>query len=304
MCFGRNRTPLRSERRATSVLEVLVVIGLLGLLIGLLLPAVQKVRLAADQAKCLSNLRQIGLALHAYHDTYSAFPAGTSLPADGILTRAEPFGYLAWSARLSPFLEQEAYWQLTIDAYTRSRQFWQSPHHPLDRSIRAFVCPSDPRPPVAKNVGLGHAAALTWYMGVNGTNMLRQDGCLFLNSRTGIEQITDGTSTTLLVGERPPSSDLHLGWIYAGVGLYGDGTADATLGVREHVKGNHCGVTLSRFKPGRLDQSCDVFHFWSLHPNGGNFLMADGSARLIRYTAADHLPALATRAGGEVTDLP
>jgi prepilin-type processing-associated H-X9-DG protein len=288
---------MRPSRTGVTAVELLVVISIVALLIGLLLPAVQKVRAAANQARCLSNVRQIGLALHHYHGVYSELPPGTSTGP------AEPFPYLAWSARLAPFVEQEAYWQTTTDAFGRTKQFWREPH-PIGQPLAVFLCPSEPRPAIVRSGAYTRSVAITSYLGVNGTNSLRRDGCLYVNSRVRLEHITDGTSNTLLVGERPTSADLRYGWVYGGIGLFDDGTADATLGLREHVVGQHCGSTLSRFRPGRIDDQCDTFHFWSLHPGGAHFLLADGSARLIPYTASRVMPALATRAGGEIAAIP
>lgn len=121
--------------------------------------------------------------------------------------------------------------------------------------------------------------------------------------------ITDGTSNTLLVGERPPSKDLWYGWWYAGFGAGGNGTADMVLGVRENIPPGDafipdCGGLPARFAPGRIDNMCDAFHYWSLHSGGANFLFADGSVRFLAYSADAVLPALATRAGGEVVEVP
>jgi prepilin-type processing-associated H-X9-DG protein len=94
------------------------------------------------------------------------------------------------------------------------------------------------------------------------------------------------------------------GWWYAGVGVDWNGTADTVLGARERSTPPRpdfpdCGTGFARYQNGRLENFCDLMHFWSLHSGGANFLLADGSVRLIGYGAADILPALATRAGGE-----
>lgn len=287
---------MRRSRHAISTIEMLTVLGLIGLLIALLLPAVQKAREAANRARCRSNLRQVGLGLHQYHTAFGELPPGT---ATGI---AEPLPYLAWSARISPFLEQDAYWQATFDAFRLERRFWNPPH-PIGHSIRIFVCPSDGRPAVVLSGAYSRSVALTWYLGVNGSNRIRRDGSLFHNSHTQLASITDGTSNTLLVGERPPSSDYRYGWIYAGVGLQGDGTSDATLGVREYLQGRHCGRVRARFMPGDPKNPCDSYHFWSLHPGGAHFLFADGSCRFLRYDNSELMAALASISGGEIVSL-
>jgi prepilin-type processing-associated H-X9-DG protein len=97
-----------------------------------------------------------------------------------------------------------------------------------------------------------------------------------------------------------------LGWWYAGTGQSDDGSAAAVMSVRERVVsiwGFGCLPGPYHFTPGRLDNQCDAFHFWSLHSGGANFLFADGSVRFPPYSADAVLPALATRAGGEVVAL-
>jgi prepilin-type processing-associated H-X9-DG protein len=110
---------------------------------------------------------------------------------------------------------------------------------------------------------------------------------------------------TLAVGERPPSAELDFGWWYAGWGQAKDGSADMVLGVRErNVIGQYCPPGPYMFVPAKLADQCAMFHFWSPHPNGANFLFADGSVRFLSYSADSILPALATRAGGETVTLP
>ncbi len=108
--------------------------------------------------------------------------------------------------------------------------------------------------------------------------------------------------------KRPPSQDLWYGWWYAGHGVNGTGMGDMVLGVREMGPPSDayvpdCGGP-AHFVPGRVENMCDAFHFWSLHSGGANYLFADGSVRFLPYAADPFLPALATRSGGEVADLP
>jgi len=108
----------------------------------------------------------------------------------------------------------------------------------------------------------------------------------------------------LFVGERPWSADGYLGWWYAGAGDDGEGTSDLFMGVREtrssQPRFRGCPPGIETYRPDRLDDPCAWRHFWGLHPNGGHFLMVDGSVRPIAYSASGVLPALATRAGGEI----
>ncbi len=120
--------------------------------------------------------------------------------------------------------------------------------------------------------------------------------------------ITDGTSHTLMAGERPPSSDNSLGWWYAGTGQSQDGSADMVLGVNERCVSptyiSQCPPGPYAFGPGRSSNPCDAFHYWSLHFGGAHFLFADGSVHFLAYAAAPLMPALATRSGGEAVSPP
>jgi prepilin-type processing-associated H-X9-DG protein len=128
-----------------------------------------------------------------------------------------------------------------------------------------------------------------------------------MGSEHPLNDITDGTSNTLLIGERPPSADLRFGWWYAGWGQDKDGECDGVLGARTEPRPGlftNCDGTPERFQPGRFENQCDMFHFWSPHAGGANFTFADGSVRFLSYSADDILPALATRAGGEAVAVP
>ncbi len=148
--------------------------------------------------------------------------------------------------------------------------------------------------------------AFTSYLGVSGRESVAdRSGMLFQDSATRLLDATDGTSNTLLLGERPPSADFQFGWWYAGTGQKLSGSADLVLGVREPnlqpiVSGSACGPGNYPFQAARgFDDPCGMFHFWSPHPGGSNFAMADGSLRFLRYSADPIMPALATRDGGE-----
>jgi prepilin-type processing-associated H-X9-DG protein len=123
-----------------------------------------------------------------------------------------------------------------------------------------------------------------------------------------LTDISDGTSNTLMVGERPPSPDEAAGWWYAGWGQGKEGSADMVLGVQEQYSSQFyvvdCPPGPYQFGAGSLKNPCDMFHFWSLHPGGTNFLMADGSVHFLHYDAAPLMPALATRNGREIVSLP
>ncbi|WP_088252464.1 DUF1559 domain-containing protein [Fimbriiglobus ruber] len=130
-----------------------------------------------------------------------------------------------------------------------------------------------------------------------------RDGVLYRDSAVRFSDITDGTSQTLLAGERPPSPDFQYGWWYTGLGQLRTGSLDMVLGVNEANRMasvfDLCPPGHYSFQQGRLDNPCDRFHLWSPHPSGANFAFADGSVKFLGYSAAPALPALSTRAAGD-----
>jgi len=285
---------------AFTLLELLVVIAIIAALMGLSISAVQRVRESAARLKCQSNLRQIGLALHHFHDAHGFLPPGITSIKTG-----EPFPRMGWPTRRLPFLEQEALWRQTQLAYqTNLIPSENPPHMGFATPLSLFACPLDPRIGEAQPSHNGRVAALTSYVGVVGLNYLDFGGVLFRDSRIRFVDIGDGTSNTLAAGERPPSADCWYGWWYAGFGQMGSGSPDMLLGVRELNIGGEfasmCAPGPHLFGPARIDEPCSHFHFWSLHSGAANFLFADGSVRFLRYSTDAVFPALASRAGGEV----
>lgn len=184
-------------------------------------------------------------------------------------------------------------------------------HDGMRTPIELFACPSDP---VSGQIHLTHngrVVATTDYLGMNGTNYRNRDGLFFLNSKLSLKDIVDGQSNTLMVGERPPSNDFWYGWWYAGAGHENSGAPDMLLGVTEvndppiepgkvtYLEG--CGAGPFEFQPGRREQ-CDTLHYWSYHPGGANFALADGSSRFFAYSN-EVMEALATRNGHEVINV-
>ena len=297
-----------NRRPAASLVELLVVVAIVAVLTALLLPAVQQVRVTAARLRCQNNLRQIGLALHMSHDREGRLPAGTATERPG-----NPYPGLSWRAALLPDLDQPALWAGVQAAYRADSFAGFSPAHwPREVVVPVFGCPADGRTATAWELTYVTADpparhALSSYLGVNGTAGGRRDGVLYGDSRTTFAAVTDGLSNTLAVGERPPSHELRWGWWYVGDGQDYAGTLDAHLGAAERNRSSHrrdCPAGPYPFRAAAVTDRCAAFQFWSPHPGGANFAVADGSVRFLPYSADSILPALATRAGGEVVALP
>jgi prepilin-type processing-associated H-X9-DG protein len=293
------------RRTGATLVEVLVVIALMAVLAALLLPAVAKVRLAANAVTCRNRLKQIGLGLQSCHDTEQRYPPGCIFRATDRGPR-----YMGWQVFLLPHVGEDAIWLEALERLrTQPSAFRPRPHPGLARVVRTFVCPLDFR--VQDSYFFddrGFDAAFTSYLGSQGQSAARRNGVLFCDSRVPQSSVTDGLSNTIAAGERPPSADLIYGWWYAGSGVsFGlggsaTGTCDMVLGAAEVVPSVGyfgCAPGVSRFREGRLTDQCAMFHFWSLHPGGSHFLMCDGSVHFFAYSAAPILAALASRDGGE-----
>jgi prepilin-type N-terminal cleavage/methylation domain-containing protein/prepilin-type processing-associated H-X9-DG protein len=298
--------PPPARRPAFTLLELLVVLAILAVLLALLLAAVQGARQAAARADCQSRLRQLAVALHQHHEARGALPAGMTYQDGGAALLLA-----GWELHLLPFVEQAALHEQALADYRRTPAVkGPPPHAGLSAVVAAFLCPGDPRVRAAHyDERDGVWVAFTSYLGVCGRDCLSADGVLYRDSQTRFADVSDGLSNTLLLGERPPSHDLHLGWWYAGRGQGSTGSAEMLLGVREPNlgevgPGSPCGPGFYAFGPSRLDDPCGVFHFWSPHPGGAHFAFADGSVRFLAYSANDLLPALASRAGGEPAAQP
>ena len=186
-------------------------------------------------------------------------------------------------------------------------------HGAFGHVVRTYVCPNDTRVSLPRlPAHFDRPAGLTSYVGVSGLDYTQNSGVLFLDSALPLAEITDGTSNTLAVGERPPSTDFMYGWWYTGAGQDGSGNVDMVLGmneraspdgIRAELRGCDTGAAYS-YGPGDLEEYCHLLHFWSLHPGGAHFLSCDGSVSLIAYEVDQALMnSLATRSGREVLEL-
>ncbi|MFL5341027.1 MAG: DUF1559 domain-containing protein [Gemmataceae bacterium] len=295
------------SRNAFTLIELLVVIAIMAVLMGLLLPAVQKVRGAASRTKCTNNLKQIGLALHNLHDTKKALPPGytTNVAADG--TETGP-GW-GWAAQLLPFVEQDNLYRqirFDLDILDPANASWRV------TVVAIYNCPSESRDgPITVvdaggkplgQVGPSNYVAMNGVLGVSSDSM-DNNGVFLRNTRMPFDNITDGLSNTLFVGERA-SNMSDCTWTGAVTNAvvpakrYPDPTdqfanaeAAAALvlahGSRDHLPNN----------PLVFDADATS----SFHPQGVNFLFGDGSVRMIGNTINGlTYEALLTRRGYEV----
>jgi prepilin-type N-terminal cleavage/methylation domain-containing protein/prepilin-type processing-associated H-X9-DG protein len=315
----------RSPRpSAFTLIEVLVVIALIAVLIGLLLPAVQKVRESANRVRCTNNLKQLALAVQTFHDEQGRLPYGQVGPFHP--QRGLPyFGWgpdslgWSWAARLLPYVEQQ---NLQTAGGIPTRTLQQS--GVAAQQITLFLCPSDgsswngPRRDAGNLPGF--PIGLSNYKGVSGSNWgwdsgeqkwmgtdWRQRGTN--GSFDGLDQgdgvmyrsdvlhavrllgITDGTSNTFLLGEDVAALNRWLSWPYAN-------NAYGTCAIPPNVHRPQGG-------PYDPDDWPNTWSFRSRHPGGVHFALADGSVHFVSDTIdLGVYRALATVAGGEVVSLP
>jgi prepilin-type N-terminal cleavage/methylation domain-containing protein/prepilin-type processing-associated H-X9-DG protein len=298
-----------SRRHAFTLIELLVVIAIIAILMGLLLPAVQKVREAASRIKCANNLKQIGLACHNYHDAQKTLPPGylSLMPySDGANDTAPGWG---WAAFLLPFLEQDnLYRQIDLSQSVAAAPAAQV-------VLPMFLCPSDVvsmtpftvtdavLSPVAVMAPSSYAATC----GPDASDVADPTGAgvFYRNSRTRLTDITDGTSNTVMIGDR---AWLQAQGVWAGAppgGIMRAGVMNpwqmATGPAPNLVLAHNNWVNIRTDADGGLDD------FSSNHTMGVNLLFADGSVHFIgSITAPGQLhadfQALGTRSGGEVIE--
>jgi prepilin-type N-terminal cleavage/methylation domain-containing protein/prepilin-type processing-associated H-X9-DG protein len=280
-------------RQGFTLIELLVVIAIMGVLMGLLLPAVQKVREAAARIQCKNNLKQIGLALHNYHDTRQSFPPGYvafAPPSDGATDTAPGWG---WGAFILPYLEQEPlYRQIDFNQPVSASPAAQV-------MLKLYLCPNDPAPqtafvvpdPFGSPVALAAPSSYAACVGGDESSTFGPGGLgvFYRNSHTRLTDISDGTSSTILVGERAwaNAKGVWAGAIPGGVCSRGPMNPCPGSGA-----GSYPAATLvlahSHLNNATTDTDGGLDDFSSRHGGGSNFLFADGSVHFIRSVPGDN----------------
>ncbi len=305
--------PQSSQRDGFTLVELLVVIGIIGVLVGLLLPAVQKVREAAARTQCASNLRQVALAVHHYHDAQRYLPHDYFDGTYGSDTKA-----WSWLARLLPYLEQG---NLYREANISKNTLYES-RLAVATQIPVFLCPSDsfssigPRDDAA-DLGMWNppfiVAGQTNYKGISGANWgwgesrwrnrgtngsvdgtASGDGLFYRwdwRQKKRLTAITDGQSNTFMIGEALPEKTKWCAWAYSN-----DAVGTCAIAPNARSEGG------APFDP--WDWS-NTYAFASRHPGGLHFALADGSVRFVSdgIDLATYR-GLATIRGGETVSLP
>ncbi len=305
---------MKSNQKGFTLVELLVVIAIIGVLIALLLPAVQQAREAARRMSCNNNLKQLALAMHMYHDTHNKFPAGHEYYPPGTLQR------WCWAHALFPYVEQKA---LYDEIRTLNPTYMMDvPASLKDTPISAYVCPSNIGDAMGGNgsssgnayrptsdPGFGFKSS---YVACAGSNNLDRDvelnGMFCWNKYADMSSVKDGTSNTLLLSECAARVQEDTGWggsgsIWGGAtfGGYGFSTEYGPNTTVSDQSYQAIGST-PKYPIVAVGSSYDELrHFArSYHPGGVNAASADGSVRFFSDTIdLTTYNALGTKRGGE-----
>jgi prepilin-type N-terminal cleavage/methylation domain-containing protein len=311
----RRTLPRRPWSSGFTLIELLVVIAIIGVLVALLLPAVQSAREAANRTQCQNNLKQLGLAAQEYHDSFSAFPAGwycTPPMYDPVNPNTLIGGDVTGCANIyTPY--QPYQWNGMVGLFTKLEQgnlfnevnFDFAPNHVVNttavrRTLTGFVCPSNRRPETTTQAGSTQKMGPSDYRGNMAAGMILPDpagncptqdptnvyclnfdnGMTYQNSNVGIADVTDGTTNTCLIGETIAPNGVWAPATSCCVRTNNDRTINRPI----------------------VSGGVNYYTYWSSkHPGLVNFVNCDGSIRTVTATIAKPvLNKLMTRNGGEV----
>ena len=324
--------PTQHNKSGFTLVELLVVIAIIGILIGMLLPAVQQVREAARRIQCGNQMRQWALALHNYESARMTFPPGlnlaivdgatdgsfrpTNTQADGSPPPPPPLEgqFTNWIMATFPFMEQNSlHSQLDFTLSEQNGNALGEQDAISTTVVESLICPSDVDDRVV-NSFRDFWFGVNSYFGVGGEAVhfiaiSTEDGILYQNSSIGFGDISDGSSNTLLIGERF-SQDAEWqefgnfrGWAWASW----NASQDVLGGVLEPINFQlEPGTGGSSLTPAFADRDRKINSFSSGHPGGANFAVADGSVQFLTNTSTaslEVLVSLAVRNDGEVSNV-
>ena len=304
--------PSRACKNGFTLVELLVVIAIIGILIGMLLPAVQQVREAARRTQCANNLRQIGIACLNFESSNEFFPPGLNIPigtGSGMVfptnslvkngkIKQPPFAnkFGSWLAWILPYMEQNninANYNFDVREYANAN----GPNSIAAQLVPSYICPSDYLP---KSVITYTTGGTTYYFGVNSyfgnagvkswfISTATFDGVFQINSQTKLGIIKDGTSNTILAGERfsfdAEWADLpnRRGWAWSSY----NSPQDCLAGTLEPI--NYKMPLGVGPNPSFTYQDSRLSSFGSGHPGGSNFVMCDGSSHFLNASGTGGL---------------
>ena len=317
-----------ASRRAFTLLELLVVVAIIGVVVAMLLPAVQAAREAARRVQCINNLKQMGLALHNYHDAVGAFPMGYAARGQFADAQTDTTPGWGWATMILTRIEQGPTYNavnfgLAVEAPQNTTAVLAAISGyvcPSDLTVGAFLVSDPADHPLARMMPSSYAACVGNDLSDAATGLNNDglgNGAMYRNSAIRSADILDGTSNTILVGERAWG---NVNGVWAGV---------VTNGVVRRGAQNRCPTTGALFYPAAVlvqahghllntdtDEDGGIDDYSSFHPGGANFLLGDGSVRFLKTVLRDSgtradgsavysstsliLQALATRNGGEI----
>ena len=307
------------DKTGFTLIELLVVIAIIAVLIALLLPAVQSAREAARRATCVNNLKQIGIALHNYHDSRNTFPPGycsywRADSGDAGTAEDDLGAGWGWGSMILPQLEQNSLYN-SIN-FNLSMAFAANTTAQLVR-VASFLCPSDSTAltvPVRDqtNTNTVYTVAAANYVGMYGLGEIGAapgagNGMFFRNSRISFAELLDGSSNTIAIGERSHNLSYVTwtgravgGWLFKTSSVEG-GTDTFQVDPEESFTMILGPVGLENLPRTPNNPRAHVEDYWSRHPGGVNFVFGDGSVHFIKSTISPSVyQALATRGGKEV----